>query len=250
MEKHLAAALLLALSALGAVPLLAETSITPPSVDAAPAAEVGTTPPLPIRPSFEFRQWAGATAVRNPVALWVSDKGEVYTAESERTGKQGVLDTRYTGHVPDNILADIGLLSVDDRIAQEKECCFTAAMWSAVGNTSSTPPAAKAVRSATTSVMHRIGKVSMLPASRMARAWASQIWVTSAINMPKIRCIWRVPSSPLMQRLHPASPSLPSCLLAMAMISNQQKPGTCWPFYNLVKEASACPSNDIRVRQG
>ncbi len=71
---------------------------------------------------LELRHWGGNKLLRNPVALWVDDQGAVYTAETERAGNgRAVLDTRFTGQVPNNILADISLLSVDDRIAQEKE---------------------------------------------------------------------------------------------------------------------------------
>ena len=70
---------------------------------------------------LELLRWGGPKLLRNPVALWVDDQGAVYTAETERAGNgRAVLDTRFTGFIPNNILIDIGLLSVDDRIAQEK----------------------------------------------------------------------------------------------------------------------------------
>lgn len=100
---------------------------------AALAADIATDPqaqPSPPQivgdgvhsPRLELRHWGSPRLLRNPVALWVNDQGVVYTAETERAGRDGaVLDTRFTGHIPNNILADVGLLSVDDRIAQEKE---------------------------------------------------------------------------------------------------------------------------------
>ncbi len=112
-------------------PLFVLLALLPVPALAAPATDALKVPTPAAEPQIvdggstgklELRHWSGNKLLRNPVALWVDDQGAVYTAETERAGNgRAVLDTRFTGHIPNNILADVGLLSVDDRIAQEKE---------------------------------------------------------------------------------------------------------------------------------
>ncbi len=92
---------------------------------ALPAAAGTAPPPQPVgdgakTPKLELRTWADPKVVRNPVALWVTDHGAVYTAENERGLGQGIMDSRFAAKIPDGILADLESLSVADRVATLK----------------------------------------------------------------------------------------------------------------------------------
>ena len=92
---------------------------------ALPAWAGSAPPPQPVgdgnkTPKLELRTWGSPQVVRNPVALWVTDQGVVYTAENERPTGEGIMDTRQTAKMPDGLLADLSSLTVADRVATLK----------------------------------------------------------------------------------------------------------------------------------
>ncbi len=82
---------------------------------------------------LEYRVWGSPQIIHNPVALWVNDKGEVYTAETERyefqvmdvRGQHGMAGSVAKFTTPNRgsgyfVSKDLPLRTVEDRIALEK----------------------------------------------------------------------------------------------------------------------------------